>query len=36
MAALTDELQQRDIITTQRLNMLTEQINALRKDFKSI
>ncbi|PNF22682.1 Transient receptor potential channel pyrexia [Cryptotermes secundus] len=36
MAALTDELQQRDIITTQRLNMLTEEINALRKDFKSI
>lgn len=36
IAALTDELQQRDITTNQRLNMLTDEINALRKDLKSI
>lgn len=36
IAALTDELQQRDITTNQRLNMMTDEINALRKDLKSI
>lgn len=35
IATLTNELQQRDIATNQRLNMLTDEINALRKDLKS-
>jgi hypothetical protein len=34
IAALTEELQQRDIATNQRLDMLTDKINALRKDLK--
>lgn len=36
IAALTDALQQHDIATNQRLNTLTDEINALRRDLKSI
>lgn len=36
IAALTDELQQRDVATNQRLSMLTDEIKALRKDLMSI
>ena len=36
IAALTEDLQQRDITINQRLNTLTDEIKALRTDLKSI